>query len=69
MATNKKYFWLRLNKDFFKRHDIQIIEGMENGKDYVLFYLKLLTESISHEGELRFNDTIPYLLLLTQILI
>ena len=33
---------------------------MENGKDYILFYLKLLLESISHEGHLRFSETIPY---------
>lgn len=33
---------------------------MPNGKDYVLFYLKLLLESIDHEGTLRFSDTIPY---------
>lgn len=55
-----KYYWLRLRRDFFKRHDIQIIESMPNGKDYVLFYLKLLVESIDHEGALRFSDTIPY---------
>lgn len=57
---DKKYYWLRLKRDFFKRHDIQIIEGMPNGKDYVLFYLKLLVESVDHSGELRFSDTIPY---------
>lgn len=56
----KKYYWLKLQKDFFKRHDIRIIETMENGKDYILFYLKLLCESTSHEGRLRFSDTIPY---------
>lgn len=56
----KRYYWLKLKRDFFKRHDIQIIEGMPNGKDYILFYLKLLVESIDHEGQLRFNDTIPY---------
>lgn len=33
---------------------------MPNGKDYLLFYLKLLLESVDHEGSLRFNDTIPY---------
>lgn len=58
--SDKKYFWLKLKKDFFKRHDIQIIESRPNGKDYVLFYLKLLVESVDHNGELRFNDTIPY---------
>lgn len=60
MAENKKYYWLKLHKDFFKRHEIRIIEDMPNGKDYILFYLKLLVESISHNGNLRFSDTIPY---------
>jgi len=56
----KKYYWLKLKRDFFKRHDIRIIEEMPNGKDYILFYLKLLVESVDHEGMLRFSDTIPY---------
>ncbi|MBP3936421.1 MAG: phage replisome organizer N-terminal domain-containing protein [Clostridia bacterium] len=60
MAENKKYYWLKLKRGFFKRHDMEIIEAMPNGKDYVLFYLKLLLESIDHEGALRFNETIPY---------
>jgi predicted phage replisome organizer len=60
MGDNKKFYWLKLKRDFFKRHDIRIIEEMPNGKDYVLFYLKLLLESIDHEGSLRFSDTIPY---------
>ena len=60
MAETKKYYWLKLKRDFFKRHDVRIIEEMPNGKDYVLFYLKLLLESVDHEGTLRFSDTIPY---------
>ena len=57
---DKKYFWLKLKRDFFKRHDIRIIEDMPNGKEYILFYLKLLCESVDHEGSLRFSETIPY---------
>ena len=57
---DKRYFWLKLKRDFFKRHDIQIIEAMPNGKDYILFYLKLLCESVDHEGNLRFSEQIPY---------
>jgi len=60
VAENKKYYWLKLKRDFFKRHDIRIVEEMPNGKDYILFYLKMLLESIDHEGELRFSETIPY---------
>ena len=56
----KKYYWIKLKRDFFKRHDIKIIESMPNGKDYILFYLKLLCESVDHEGNLRFSEQIPY---------
>lgn len=59
-GKGNKYFWLKLQRDFFKRHDIRIVEGMDNGKDYILFYMKLLLESIDHEGYLRFSDTVPY---------
>ena len=58
--NKEKYYWLKLKRDFFKRHNIQIIEALPNGKDYVLFYLKLMVESIDHDGALRFSDTIPY---------
>lgn len=59
-VRDKKYFWLKLKRDFFKRHDIRIIESMPNGKEYILFYLKLLCESVDHDGNLRFSDQIPY---------
>ena len=58
--AEKRYYWLKLKRDFFKRHDIRIIEAMPNGKDYILFYLKLLLESVDHDGALRFSETIPY---------
>jgi len=61
MAEEKKrLYWLKLKKDFFKRHDVRIIKSMENGKDYIIFYLELLCESLDHQGELRFSENIPY---------
>lgn len=57
---DNKFYWLKLQKDFFKRHEIKVVESMPNGKDYILFYLKLLCESVSHEGNLRFSEEIPY---------
>lgn len=59
-SQTKKYFWLKLDRNFFKRHDIRIIKAQANGKDYIIFYLTLLLESVDHEGHLRFNDMIPY---------
>lgn len=58
--NKEKYYWFKLKDDFFKRHDIKIIKSMPNGKDYVIFYLQLLCESLSHNGKLRFNEEIPY---------
>ena len=57
---NKRYFWLKLDKDFFTRADIRVIEGMPNGKEYVYFYIKLLCESTSHGGNLRFSEEVAY---------
>ena len=58
--NGKKYYWFRMREDFFDRHDIKIIKSMPNGAEYVIFYLQLLCESISHNGRLRFNENIPY---------
>lgn len=62
MSEAKRFYWLKLDRNFFKRHDIRIIEALDNGKgkEYVLFYLKLLVESIDHDGALRFSQAIPY---------
>ena len=53
-----KYYWLKLEKQFFKRHDIQLLRK-EDGR-YVEIYMELMTESIDHEGALRFSDSSPY---------
>ena len=58
--SDGKYYWLKLKRDFFKRHDIHIINGMENGREIVLFYIKLMVESVDHEGTLRFSKDKPY---------
>lgn len=62
MAENdsKRYYWLKLKKDFFQQHQIKILKSLPNGRLYALIYLELLAESTSHEGELRYSDTIPY---------
>lgn len=61
MAEQKNHFyWLKMKRDFFKRHDIRVLESMENGKEYSLFYVKLMLESIDHNGELRYSEKKPY---------
>lgn len=59
-TSQKKFFWLKLHHDFFNRDEIRIIESQPNGKDYIIFYLKLMLKSINDNGKLLFKDTIPY---------
>ena len=56
----KRYYWLKLQDNFFERDEIKIIEAMPNGKDYILFYLKIMLKSINENGRLVFKKTIPY---------
>lgn len=56
----KKKYWLKLEKDFLNSSQIKVIKNMKNGKDYIIFYLALMLESINTEGHLRFNDLVPY---------
>jgi len=58
--AQKRYYWLKLPKDFFRRHDIRFIKSMPDGRDYVLIYLMLLAESIPHGGLLRFSEALLY---------
>lgn len=55
-----KYYWLKLQQTFFEKEEIKVLESTPNGSKYVVFYLKLLTKSISAEGKLMFRNIIPY---------
>lgn len=52
MSKNKRYYWLKLKEDFFVDDTISWLEEQENGKDYVIFYLKLCLKSLKDEGQL-----------------
>ena len=63
MSDNKRYYWLKLNEDFFEDDTIQWIEDQEGGDRYLLFYLKLCLKSIKNDGNLiRYvgEKLIPY---------
>lgn len=60
MTEGKKKYWLKLNKDFLKSPQIKVIKGMPNGKDYIIFYLALMLESVETVGHLRFTSLVPY---------
>ncbi len=58
--SKDKLYYLKLPKGFFDEYYVKILEGMPNGKDYLLMYMKLMCESISHSGYLRYSKDAPY---------
>lgn len=62
MSANdsKRFYWLKLKKDFFQQHQIKVLKSLPNGRLYALIYLELLAESTSHNGELRYSQMLPY---------
>ena len=63
MSGNKRYYWLKLEEKFFEDDTIQWLEEQKNGKDYVIFYLKLMLKSLQDDGSLiRYvgEKLIPY---------
>ena len=57
---SKRYYWLKLKKDFFLQPEIAILEQEKEGKEILLFYLKLLLMGLDQEGSLRLNEKLPY---------
>lgn len=49
VKDSRRYFWLKLKDDFFDDDAIEWLEEQPNGKEYVLFYLKLCLKSLKHD--------------------
>lgn len=55
MADNKRYYWLKLPKDFFERKEVKLLRKLENGALYVLIYQKILLNALETDGEIYFD--------------
>lgn len=55
MAEPKRYFWLKLHKDFFKRKEIKRLRKVAGGDTYTIIYMEMLLRSIIDEGKLFFD--------------
>lgn len=60
IKNERKKYWLKLDKDFLKSPQMKVIRNMQNGKDYIIFYLSLMLESVETVGHLRFTSLVPY---------
>ncbi|MBF6625740.1 phage replisome organizer N-terminal domain-containing protein [Aerococcaceae bacterium zg-BR9] len=63
MSDNKRYYWLKLDVNFFEDDTIVYLSEHENGNNFIIFYLRLCLKSLSEDGYLmRYvgQKTMPY---------
>ena len=60
MASDRKYYYLKLKDNYFESDEIKLLESMADGYLYSNILLKLYLKSLKNEGKLIFNNTIPY---------
>ena len=60
MADNKKYYYMRLNENYFDTETQVLLESMPDGYLYSNILLKLYLKSLKNDGRLMFNEKIPY---------
>ncbi len=52
---SKKYYWLKLNKDFFSQPKIKKLRKIAGGDTYTCIYLKLMLLTIQNDGILVYE--------------
>ena len=51
----KKFYWLKLNEDFFRQPRIKKLRRIAGGDTYTIIYLKMQLLSLENEGKLYFE--------------
>jgi len=51
----KRYYWLKLKKDFFDQKEIKRLRRLAGGDTYTIIYLKLLLKSMNTDGKIYFD--------------
>ena len=51
MAETKRYYWLKLPKDFFEDRAIKKLRTIAGGDTYTIIYLKMLLRSLEDNGK------------------
>ncbi len=59
MSENKRYYWLKLKKDFFDGKMIKILRTFEKGDKLILIFLKLELFSLENDGYIYYEHMLP----------
>ena len=53
--AEKRYFWLKLQQDFFGRKEIKMLRRIAGSDTYTVIYLKMLLKSLQTNGKLYYE--------------
>lgn len=51
----KKYFWLKLQNDFFNQKEIKMLRKLAGGDTFTIIYLKILLLSLKEDGRVYYD--------------
>ena len=54
--AEKKYYWLKLEKDFFKSKEMKKLRKVAGGDTFTIIYLKLSLLSLENNGTLLYEE-------------
>ena len=55
MSDNKKYFWFKMEDDFFQKKEIKKLRSIAGGDTFVIIYLKIILLSLKNGGKLYYE--------------
>lgn len=59
MSNQKRLYWLKLQKDFFKSKRIKKLRRIAGGDTYTIIYLKMQLQALNTEGILTYTGVEP----------
>ena len=59
MSESKKYYWLKLKKDFFSQKMIKILSTFPKGDRMILTFLKIELHSLENDGYIYYENMLP----------
>lgn len=55
MGNNKRYYWLKLQKDFFNNKWVKKLKSLPGGYEYTVIYLEMMLMSIEDNGYIYYE--------------
>ena len=52
----KKFFWLKIQEDFYRQKEIKFLRQLDRGATYIIIYQKMLISSLKNGNKLYYDN-------------